>query len=447
MPISAQTLPELWQRVALSEPTLLAAMAQSRATVERENQTYSQFLPQISITANTAQNHRKYQTTGVFPSFSDDQYNSRGAQLNLVQPLWKQVNHVAHQQALEASEQARQLLLATQQELLNKLVSAWAESLYARDALQAAHALEAAAQQQFLNYEKGLALGLYTVDQRDETKAKRQQTIADRYAAESELFARHTALEQLTGPLPALDSEGVSLESQKFPFGTLLPLAQYTYTLRDGNPAIKVAEQALKVAQEEVRKQQVQHGPTLDLVVGIGRNTQPAAGATPDQPGFISRLNNVALQFNMPLYSGGLQSSKVREALELEMKTQYELDAAKRNAQSQAAQAWAQLRSAQAKLEAAEQALSAGYSSERVAMVGQKTGTKTPLDALQAKQQIETARRDARRAYYDNIIGMAKLLLATGEIGEGTLEDIQKRLKSPSDLGKIPAFLMTEARH
>jgi outer membrane protein len=284
------------------------------------------------------------------------------------------------------------------------------------------------------------ALGLYAVNQRDEAYAKRQQAISDRYAAESELFARHTVLEQLTGPLPALGSDRVNLEMKKFPYGTLAPLATYTEALEDNNPGIKVAEQSLKVAREEVRKQQAQHGPTLDLVAGVGRNAQPGAGTTPGQSGFKSRLDTVALQFNLPLYSGGAQSSKVREAVALELKALYELDSAKRTALSQAGQAWAQLRSAQAKFEAAEQALVAGMSSERVAIAGQKSGTKTPLDELQAKQQIETARRDARRAYYDNIIGMSKLLAATGAIEEATLEDIQKRLQAPSSFAEIPTI-------
>jgi outer membrane protein len=343
-PSVAQTLPELWDLVASSEPTLLAAMAQARATIEREKQTGAAFLPQITLTANTTHNHREYQTTGVSPNFSNDWYNSHGVQVNLTQSLWKKVNQVTHKQAFEASEQARQQVLVVQQELVSKLVASWAETLYARDALHAAHTLEAATKQQTANYEQGLALGLYTVNQRDEVSAKYQQAIAERRAAESELFARHTVLEQLTGPLPPFSSENVNLEMKKLPFGTLLPLTHYTEWLGESNPAIKVSEQALRVAREEVRKQDAQHGPTLDLVASVGRNAQPAAGTTPGQSGFKSRLDNVALQFNLPLYAGGYQSSKLREAVALQMKAQYELDYAKRNAQSQAGQAWALLR-------------------------------------------------------------------------------------------------------
>jgi hypothetical protein len=82
----------------------------------------------------------------------------------------------------------------------------------------------------------------------------------------------------------------------------------------------------------------------------------------------------------------------------------------------------------------------AGLSAERAAIVGQKVGTKTPWDELQARQQIETAKRDARRAYYDNIIGMSKLQATTGAIEETILEDIQKRLEKPSSFDEIPTI-------
>jgi outer membrane protein len=439
---SAQTLPELWERLATTEPTLLATMAQAQAITERQNQTWAQFLPQVSASANYTRNQRAYQTTGVLPTLSEERYNSKGVQLNLTQPLWHQANPIAHRQAGAAAEQAVQQMLATQQDLLGKLVTAWAEDLYAQDALNTALALETAANRQLLTYERGLTLGLYGLSERDEAKAKRQQAIAERFAAESEQFARHTALEQLVGPLPALSTDLVRLQTQKIPYATLPPLATFTNALEDNNPAIRAAERALKVAHEEVRKQQAQHSPTLDLVAGIGSTTQPA-GTTPNQSGFKNRQDSVGLQLNVPLYAGGATSSKVREALFLETKARYELDAAKRTALTQASQAWAQLRSAQAKLEVAELALTAGLSAERLAMVGQKNGTKTPLDELQAKQQIETARRDGKRAYYDNVIGMAKLLTATGLMEEDTLRDIQQRLQNPSSFAQIPGIAAT----
>lgn len=442
--LNAQTLPELWERLAISEPTLLAAKAQAQATLARESEAFAQFMPQINLTANSLRNHRNYETTGLFPTTSKERYNSNGVQLNLTQTLWKKANLVAHTQARAATEQAVQQMLATQQELLTKLVAAWAEAHYARDALQTARAIEAAAKQQLVGFVRGYSLGVYALPQRDEAQSKLQQAIAERHAAESELFARHTALEQLVGALPALGPKLIQLDLKKLPFGSLLPLASFIGELPDNNPAVRAALGALKVAHEEVRKQQAQHGPSLDLVAGVGRTAQPTAGNTPGQPGFKSRLDNIGLQFNLPLYSGGAPSAKTREAVALESKARYELDAAQRNAITQASQAWAQLRSVQSKLEAAEQAVVAGLSAQRLAILGQRNGLKTPADELQALQLIETARRDASRAYFDNIIGMAKLQAATGLIEENTLVEIQQRLQAPSAFGPVPAILFIE---
>ena len=80
----------------------------------------------------------------------------------------------------------------------------------------------------------------------------------------------------------------------------------------------------------------------------------------------------------------------------------------------------------------------AGLSAEKLADAGIKNGTKTLLDQLQAKQLVETARRDAKRAYYDNVIGMSKLMTATGLIEEDTLRDVEQRLKNPSSFNQIP---------
>jgi outer membrane protein len=188
-----------------------------------------------------------------------------------------------------------------------------------------------------------------------------------------------------------------------------------------------------------VRKLKAQCEPTLDLVASLGRTSQ-GAGSTPNQSGYKNNLRTIGLQLNVPLYSGGETASKVAEAILLESKARHELDAAKRQALSQAGQAWAQLRAAQAKLEVSEIALTAAQSAERLAKAGIRAGTKTLLDELQAKKQVESAIRDAKRAYYDNVIGMSKLMAATGLIEEDTLRDIQERLKNPLPFAKIPGI-------
>lgn len=441
---NAASLTELWERMATHEPTLLASLYQARATAERVQQTKADFYPQLNVTANTGLNNRDYQTLGVNPTQSDEHFSSKGAQLNLTQPLWKPAIVHAHHQATSAKEQAYFQLEASRQELIFKLISAWVEDLDARDAIRAAHAVEIAATQNLKGYQVGYGLHLYALDQRDEAQAKYQQAVADRQMAESEWFTKHGQLEQLVGALPAHQADYITLDMDKLPY-SVDSYADLTRDLDIINPSIRAAQLAWQTADAEVRKQTAGYQPTVELVASAGYNSQPDTGTIPSQAGFRSQLSTISVQLNWPLYTGGEISSKVREARHQAEKAYQDMEVVRRTTHSQAVQAWAQLRSAQAKLEAARQRVTASKSFQRVALNGQKSQTKTLYDELYAQQMLETAYRDARRAYYDNIIGMAKLLLATGQLSESSLADIQGRMRNPRAYTEIPRPVFYQA--
>jgi outer membrane protein len=432
----AASLTELWERMATSEPTLLASLYQARATAERVHQTQADFYPQLNVTANTGYNNRDYQTLGTVPTQTDEHFNSKSAQLNLTQPLWKPAIVHAHHQAMVAKEQAYFQLEAARQELILKLITAWLEDLDARDAIRAVHAVEVAAAQNLKGYQVGYDLHLYAIDQRDEAQAKYQQAVADRQMAESDWFTKHGQLEQLVGALPAMQADYITLDMDKLPY-SVDSYADLTRELMT-SPAVRAAQLAWQTADAEVRKQTAGHQPTVELVASAGYNSQPDTGTIPSQAGFRSQLRTISVQLNWPLYTGGEISSKVREARYQAEKAHQDMESVIRTTQNQAVQAWAQLRSAQAKIEAARQRVTASKSFQQVAINGQKSQTKTLYDELYAQQQLETGYRDARRAYYDNIIGMAKLLLATGQLSESSLADIQSRMRNPRAYTEIP---------
>jgi outer membrane protein len=435
---AAQTLPELWNRVVQTEPSLMAARAQLRAVLERENQAFAQFLPQINFSANTTHNHREYQQLGLLPSSSKEFYNSNGSQISITQPIWKKTNSAAYVQSQSYSNQARLQYQASEQELLGKLVSGWAELLYAKSAWLSANALEASTREQLLNFEQGFARGLYGLGQRDEARAKFSQATADRYAAESDVFAKQISLEQLTGPLSTFIAGLGVVMTDTLPFGELQPFNVYADQISLANPSVKAARIAWEAAQQEIDKVSAQRYGSVDLVATIARNAQPRAGTTPSQSGFKSRQESIGIQLNVPLFSGGGLSAKEREAVALADKTQADLEALILSTKAQAGQAWAQTRSSFAKAAAAQQSMIAADTMLTTARVGQNAGTKTPSDELLANQQKENAKREVYRAYYDNIIGMSRLQAAIGILDVQFIVGIESRHQTPAQVNAAP---------
>ena len=103
----------------------------------------------------------------------------------------------------------------------------------------------------------------------------------------------------------------------------------------------------------------------------------------------------------------------------------------------QASQAWAQVRASYSKATAAQQALLAADTLLATARAGQNSGTRIRSDELHADQQRANAQREVHRAYYDNIIGMSRLLASVGALNEDFLAQLEQKHQAP----KLPSPL------
>jgi outer membrane protein len=184
----------------------------------------------------------------------------------------------------------------------------------------------------------------------------------------------------------------------------------------------------LDAANEEIRKQRAGHEPTLDLVASYGNSAQGAGIVGGGQLGFDTRLSTVGLQLNMPLYAGGGQSAKVREAYALRDKATQELEAARRSARLNTKQSWFTWRASQVRETSAKQAVQSARLALNGAQSARERGVKADADVLQAQQQYATAQRDWRKARYDAIISQLKLKAACGQLSGDDLAVLDKVL-------------------
>lgn len=409
----ALSLTDAFDRASNSEPGYLGAKADFQGAQAREEQTFGALLPQISATFSTSMNHRLYDTLDSIIPDQRDKYNAHANQISLTQPLWRYVNLTSHQQADRAMAQAQFRMIGAEQELFSKVVSAWFEMLMARDeALFAARQTEAA-RKQWEVMQRGEQLGSHGRPQVDDALAKYQQAQADEFSAETESQLKLATLEQMTGPLnefsfPFLRQESTGMDLD------IEPQETWVRALEDQSPAILSAQKALEAAEKEISKQRAGHHPTIDFVASYGLNDQQVGGF-PGQKGYEIWLRSVALQVNLPIFSGGTQSAKVKEAIAAYDKARADLEGARRAAVLGVRQAWLGWRSAFARSQAARMACQAANSALQLAERGVVHGVKSDLDVLQARQQFESAQRDLNKARYMQISSFMRLKSLLGQ--------------------------------
>ena len=413
-PGQAQTLASLFERARRGEPAYLAAMYSRDAAQARTGQALGAMLPQVSLSANTNINDRDYATRNSSTPSIQDRYNSNSEQLSVTQPIWRGANIAGLRQAEAAARQAEHQLIGTEQELLAKLAADWFDVLAARDAVLYSAQQVAATRRQWEVAQRGVELGTASRPQAEEAKAKYDQALAESVAAETDSRIKRAALEQLVGPLDELAPPRLRDEAPVSSLG-VDTLEKWLQAAESGNPALLAAQQAFEAASEELNKQRAGHEPTLDLVASYGKNSQ-ATGGFPGQAGYDIKQSAIGMQLSVPIFSGGTQSAKVRETVAMREKARQDVEAARRAAQFAAKQAWFNWHGAAARAQAALQGIRSAQAALQAARRGLDSGLKTDLEVLQAEQQLAAARRDLRKARYDQLASHLKLKAAAGRI-------------------------------
>src|SRR5262249_14868446 len=143
----------------------------------------------------------------------------------------------------------------------------------------------------------------------------------------------------------------------------------------------------------------------------------------------INRI--IGLQLAVPIYQGGLVTSKVREALANQEKSRQDLENSRRGADFAARQAFLGVTSGIAQVKALGAALISSQSSLDSTKRGQEVGVRTQVDVLNAQQLLFQTRRDRAQAAYNYVLSLLKLKAAVGKLSENDLEEITAWLDKP----------------
>ena len=407
------------------DPQLQAAAYRKEATGENERQAWSNLLPTLSGSASITKGDSETSVSGTTVDTSDTDNESYG--LNLRQSLYAQSNYENLDIARGQVSRAGATYNIAYQAFLVRVAGGYFSVLTAQDGVVFAEAEEKALQRQFEQAEQRFEVGLTAVTDVHEARASYDNARARAIVSRNNLADTKEALYELTGQyFDDID-----------PLQKVLPLikpipdnsTEWVEIAMQYNPLVVSAQKTVEIADSTVRLQRSGHYPTLDLVGSYTNFTNNNFIIRDDfqNPIAVTGLSNedtrLSLQLSVPIYQGGVVSSRTRQSRHLLNAVNEDLDQTQRSVVRQTNNAYRAVIAGIEQVGAFGQAMISAESALEATQAGFEVGTRTIVDVLIAQQRYFQAQRDNSLARHTYIVDHLRLKAAAGVL---TQEDLQK---------------------
>jgi len=395
-PAGAESLSEAIAQAYAQNPTLQRARALQRANDENYVQARSGLGPSLSLGADVS-----YQD----PAFQGSQ-STTGLSLNASQPLFASGGLTAGLNAAEADVRAGQEdLRSVESQVLLQVIDVYTAVRRDQEALRIQQESRDVLGQQLEETRARFEVGELTRTDVAQSEARLAAATAAVSSAQAQLEASRAAYVAVVGQSPtALD-----------PVPALQVPSDFTQALNraeNNNPSLRAAQYDEAAARARVSQARSGLGPNIGLTASYGVNAP-----TNDFRDLGTRdVATAGLRVTVPLFTSGLNSSRVRQASENHNAQRLSVELSRREVVQQTSTNWANMNAARAGAEAnREQVRAASVAAEGVRLE-QGVGLRTNIEVLNAEQELRQAQLaliDAERSAY---LASAQLLAVTGDL-------------------------------
>ncbi len=400
-----------------NDPSLKQAQASYRANRENVIQSRSSMLPSLGVGAGTSRLTSGYTDsqyvnminplTGetVRTKVRDDHsfrpgINNHNWGVSLTQSVFNLPNWYSFQSA-EATDRAAAVNLAAQeQDLIMRVASAYFDVLRAQDLLETNIQEEEAAQRSLEQTQQREAVGLVAITDVYDSQAAYDLARNTTILQQDFLRSRYEALEAITGQgHPDIDEL-----LDNFPIVEVEGNLNQWETQADNNSlAIAAAEFNLDASRQTLRARKSDGLPTLDLQGFYGHIvTAPIVSQGVQIGGGASDRTQLALNLNIPLYTGGTLSSRKRAAEYNVVAAQESLELTKRELTQNIRNAYRSVNTDVLVVAQRQQSITSAQSALDATELGAEVGTRNIVEVLLARENLFRALRmyaDARYTY------------------------------------------------
>ncbi|MEX0646129.1 MAG: TolC family outer membrane protein [Parvularculaceae bacterium] len=410
---AADTLQDALAVAYASNPTIRAERARLKATEELKAQAWSGALPQIDAQAAYSRvKDTQSLAPGVFgPGGSQtSKFNPLTAGVSAEQPIFtgfRNLNAIRQAQARVRAGGAQ--LIGVEQDILRRVATAFFD--VARDVtiydsnLNNVEVLQRQKQEAELRFK----VGEVTRTDVSQAEARLAGARASLATAQAQLAVSRSLYGELVGAPPG------TLEADPALPG-LPDSAESAHALaRAYAPIVVGAREAEEASRRQVAIARGALAPTVSLTASYQYADQPSTFVTQDES------LTYGVRASVPLFSGGLNRSRIREARALHDSARAQVDEAQRRAEAEVTATWERLVAARLTIDAA----SAQVEANELALEGVRreaqVGTRTTLDVLDAEQELLNAEVRLANAERDARVAAFELLAAAGVLNPDAL--------------------------
>ncbi|WP_455231193.1 TolC family outer membrane protein [Geopseudomonas aromaticivorans] len=420
----------VYQQALENNADLAAARADYLARKEVVPQARSGLLPQLNGGASLGDTKTELDQPSVSLERSGTLY-----QASLSQALFRADRWFQLQAAKAVSEQAALQFSSVEQNLVLQSAEAYFAVLRAQDGLAASRAEEAALKRHYDQANDRFEVGLSDRTEVLEAQSSYDTARANRILAERLVEDAFQALATLTNR----DYSFIEGIRHTLPVSPPAPndAKAWVDTAMQRNLDLQASQYAVTGAEETLRQRKAGHAPTVDLVAQYQKGDNDRLGFT--NTALAGRIGStisgdveqqsIGVELNIPLYSGGLTSSQVRESYQRLNQTEQLRESLRRQVVQNTRDFHRAVNTDVAQVAARRQAIVSSQSALEATELGYEVGTRNIVDVLDAQRQLYLAVRLYNNTRYDYILNHLRLKRSAGILSPADLQDLESFLK------------------
>ena len=420
-------LVSVYQEAVDNNADLAAARADYGARREVVPQARAGLLPNLSADAEMLNTRTKLDEPSITSNRSGNSWSA-----TLAQPIFRADRWFQLQAAEAVNEQAALELSATEQNLILQTAQNYFAVLRAQDNLAATKAEEAAFKRQLDQSNERFDVGLSDKTDVLQSQASYDTARANRILAQRQVDDAFEALITLT------NRQYNSLQGIVHTLPILPPAPNdakaWVDTAAKQNLNLLASNYAVDAAEDTLRQRKAGHAPTLDAIAQYKKGDNDGLGFTNPSPtgqryGGDAEQRTIGLQLSIPIYSGGLTSSQVRESYSQLTQTEQQREGLRRQVVENTRNLHRAVNTDVEQVQARRQSIISNQSAVEATEIGYQVGTRNIVDVLDAQRQLYTSVRNYNNARYDYILDNLRLKQAAGTLSPADLQDLSRYLK------------------